>query len=112
MKGSVFRDNSQDLLELKAVIANFIRDIPPIELSCVYENKLRRVDTIQPARGVHFQHFFATYVSRRSVSVLMHRDSVNILIVYGRYTGNFGSFCTKYLYIATNTNILRYTNSV
>jgi hypothetical protein len=39
MKGAVFKDSSHDLLELKEVIANFIRDIPPIELSRVCETK-------------------------------------------------------------------------
>jgi hypothetical protein len=56
MKGAVFEDSSHDLLELIEVIANSIRNIPLIELSRVCENKIRRVDTSQQARGVHFQH--------------------------------------------------------
>jgi hypothetical protein len=45
MKGAVHKANSHTLLELKEAIANFIRNIPPIELSRVFANKTRRADT-------------------------------------------------------------------
>jgi hypothetical protein len=41
MKDAVYKDNPHTLLELKEATANFIRNIPPIELSCVFANKLR-----------------------------------------------------------------------
>jgi hypothetical protein len=43
MKGAVYKDNPYTLLELKEAIANFARNIPQIELSRVFANKIRRI---------------------------------------------------------------------
>jgi hypothetical protein len=44
-KGAVHKANPHTLLELKEAIANFIRNIHPIELSRVFANKMKRADT-------------------------------------------------------------------
>jgi hypothetical protein len=44
MKGEVHIENPHTLLELMKAIADFIRNTPPIELSHVFANKIRRLD--------------------------------------------------------------------
>jgi hypothetical protein len=56
MKGAVDKTSPHTLLELKAAIADFIRNIPLIELSRVLANKIRRVDACLQAREDSFQH--------------------------------------------------------
>jgi hypothetical protein len=51
MKGAFHRDNPHILLELVEAIANFIRNIPPPELSRVVANKIRFVDSCLHTRG-------------------------------------------------------------
>jgi hypothetical protein len=41
MKGEVYKDNPHTSLELKVSIANFIRNISPIEMELVFANKVR-----------------------------------------------------------------------
>jgi hypothetical protein len=55
-KGAVYKYSPHILPELKEAITNFIRNIPPIELSHVFGNKIRCVDACLPAHGGHFQH--------------------------------------------------------
>jgi hypothetical protein len=43
VKGAVCKDKPHTLLELKEAIANFIRNISPIQLSHVIANKIRHV---------------------------------------------------------------------
>jgi hypothetical protein len=57
MKGAVYKYNPYAILELKEAIADFIRNIPPIELSRGFANKIRRVDACLQAREVNFQRF-------------------------------------------------------
>jgi hypothetical protein len=56
MKGAFYKCSQYILLELKKAITNFIRDIPAIELSHVFGNKIRCVDECLLAHGGHFQH--------------------------------------------------------
>jgi hypothetical protein len=58
IKGADYRDNPYTLLEVKEAIADFIRNIPPTELSRVFANKIGRVDACLRARGGRFQHLF------------------------------------------------------
>jgi hypothetical protein len=45
------------LLELKEAIADFIKNIPPFDLSRVFANNIRRADACLQARGGYFQRF-------------------------------------------------------
>jgi hypothetical protein len=54
-KGSVYKDNPHTILELKAATANFNRNIPPIEPSRGFANKIIRLDACLQARGGHFE---------------------------------------------------------
>jgi hypothetical protein len=56
MKAAIHKCSLYILLELKEVITNFIRNIPAIEFSHVFGNKIRCVDACLPAHGGHFQH--------------------------------------------------------
>jgi hypothetical protein len=58
MKGTVYKDSPHTLLELKEAIENFIRNIPHVELSHIFTNKISRVVACLHARGGHFQHLF------------------------------------------------------
>jgi hypothetical protein len=51
IKGAIYKDNPHTLLELKEAIAYFIKNIPPIELSRVFANKIRRVDACIKTHG-------------------------------------------------------------
>jgi hypothetical protein len=93
MKGAVYKDNPHILLELKEAISNFIRNIPPIDLSRVFANKIRRVDACLQVREGH-SSIFCNLSKYKNVFILMYRDYLNILTVYGRCTGTFGSSYT------------------
>jgi hypothetical protein len=55
---AVYRDNPHTLLELKESIADFIWNIPPIELSRIFAKKIRRVDACLQVYSGHFQNLF------------------------------------------------------
>jgi hypothetical protein len=95
MNGAVYKDNPHTLLELKDAIVNYIRNIPPTELSHVCTNKIRCVDECQQAHGVIFNIY--CNINMVKVFVLIYRASLNILIIYGRCTGTFISSCTSNL---------------
>jgi hypothetical protein len=56
VKGAVYEHNPHTFVELKEAITNFTRNIPSIELSRVFANKIRRVVACLQARGSRFQH--------------------------------------------------------
>jgi hypothetical protein len=55
---AVYKNNPHSLLELKEGIADFIRNIPLIELSRVFANKIRRIDACLHAHAGYFQNWF------------------------------------------------------
>jgi hypothetical protein len=55
MKGTVYKDIPHTLLES---ISNFIRNIPPTELSCVFASKKQHVNAWLHICGGHFQNCF------------------------------------------------------
>jgi hypothetical protein len=55
MKGTVYKDSTHTLLKS---ISDFIRNIPPVELSCVFANKKQHVNAWLHIRGGHFQNCF------------------------------------------------------
>jgi hypothetical protein len=59
MKASVYKDSLHNILELKEAIADFIRNIPLIELSHVFANKVKmcRYSMCLQSGGGHFQHW-------------------------------------------------------
>jgi hypothetical protein len=79
------KDAVYSLLELEETIENFVRNrnIPPTELSRVSANKTRRV-----CRNV-LVIFNISNLSVRNMCILMSRECLNILILYGRCTGLF-----------------------
>jgi hypothetical protein len=52
MKGTVYKDSPHNFLELKEAVANFVRNMPPIEFLCAFANRIRDVDV--QACGGHF----------------------------------------------------------
>jgi hypothetical protein len=71
VKGPIYRDNSQTLLELKEIIVEFIRNISLIEIPRVSANKFGRVDACIHVRGEEpFLTFVVTTVSKGNLFVL------------------------------------------
>jgi hypothetical protein len=91
MKGAVYKDSPHTLLELKEAIANFIRNVPPIKLSCVFANKIGRVDGCLSTSTWGAISNISCNLSMRNV--FMYRDSLNIFIVCGTCTVTSGSPC-------------------
>jgi hypothetical protein len=57
MKGGIYRGNPHALPDPKEVIAYIVSKIPPLELSRVFANKIRRVDECLQAHEEYLQHF-------------------------------------------------------
>jgi hypothetical protein len=87
MKGAVYKYNPYAILELKEAIANFIRNIPPIELS--------RIFALRVYMHVGASSTICCYLRNMiNACELMYRNFLNILIVYVRCAGTFGLPCS------------------
>jgi hypothetical protein len=71
MKVATYKYSPHILLELNEAITDFFRNIPPIELLCVFGKNITCVDVCLPANGVYFQHL-CNLSKSENVCVLMY----------------------------------------